>query len=72
MLNQVKSVVPTMFGNIVLKAKKCEKGLEMELVVPEKTTAVVELPQGYVQMEYSGKTDENLSLGAGHHKIMVR
>ena len=72
MLNQVKSVVPTKFGNIELKAEKSEKGLEVELAVPEKTTAIVELPQGYVQMEYGGKTTENLSLGAGHHKIMVR
>jgi hypothetical protein len=65
-------VVPTKFGAIELKAEKQTGALALELTVPEGTTAVIDLPQGYSQMECGGKTAEKLSLGAGHHKIMLR
>ena len=71
-LNRVKSVVPTKFGAIELKAEKQNGALEIELTVPEGTTAVVELPQGYAQMELAGETSEKFTLTAGLHKIMVR
>ena len=71
-LNRVKSVVPTRFGAIELKAEKQNGALEIELTVPEGTTAVVDLPQGYSQMELTGEQAEKLNLGAGHHKILVR
>ncbi len=72
MLNRVKSVVPTVFGNIEMQAVKVCDALEIELCVPESTTAVVDLPQGYSRLECGDERGEKLTLGAGHHKIMVR
>ena len=48
------------------------ENLEIELAVPEKTTAIVELPQGYSSLESGDTTAETLILEAGHHKIVVR
>ena len=71
-LNRVRSVVPTPFGNIEMTAIRNGENLEIELVVPEKTTAVVELPQGYSALDCGGKTAESLCLEAGNHKIIAR
>ena len=71
-LNRVKSVVPTVFGNIELLAKKCGESLEIDLTVPNGTTAVVELPKGYSLLECGAELGESLTLGAGRYNIVVR
>ena len=71
-LNRVKSVVPTVFGNIELLAKKCGESLEIDLTVPSGTTAVVELPKGYSLLECGAESGERLTLGAGRYNIVVR
>lgn len=71
-LNRVKSVVPTVFGNIELLAEKCGESLEIDLTVPNGTTAVVELPKGYSLLECGAESGESLTLGAGRYNIVVR
>ena len=71
-LNRVRSVVPTPFGNIEMTAIRNGESLEIELAVPQKTTAVVELPQGYSALDCGGKMAESLCLEAGNHKIIAR
>ena len=71
-LNRVKSVVPTRFGAIELKAEKQNGALAIELTVPEGTTAVVELPQGYSTLEMGGRQAKIFTLEAGNHNLEAR
>ncbi len=55
-LNQVKVSVPLSGGRpIRTDLKKTPVGCTLELVVPEETTAILELPDGYTRMKVNGK-----------------
>ena len=71
-LNYVKSVVPTVYGNIELHAEKGSDALTIELTVPDSTTAEVRLPKGYSSLECGELSEERLTLHAGKHKIIAK
>ena len=71
-LNYVKSVVPTVYGNIELHAEKGSDALTIELTVPDSTTAEVRLPKGYSSLECGELSGERLTLHAGKHKIIAK
>ncbi len=71
-LNRIHTVVPTIFGNIEMKVAKRAKELHIELNVPEKTTAVIDLPQGYKVLKSAETEGKTLTLGAGCHTIVAR
>ncbi len=71
-LNRVRSVVPTTYGSIEMTAQKCTEGLAIELTIPQNTSAVVDLPQGYSILECQGESGKRLTLAAGKHNIIVR
>ena len=71
-LNYVDTIVPTVYGNIGMHAKRCENGLEIYLSVPRTITAEVRLPKGYSTLECNGVLGDKLLLTGGSHKILVK
>lgn len=71
-LNCVHSVVPTRFGEIVMRAEKRDGELVVELTVPVDTQAEVRLPQGYAQLQSGEQSGERLTLSAGEHTIIAK
>ena len=71
-LNFVESVVPTRFGNIVMRAEKVEKNLKINLKVPYGTTAEICLPNGYAELACLQQIGKSLTLGAGGYEIVAR
>lgn len=70
-LNRVKSVVPTVFGNISMAAQKVDNTLNITLTVPEGTVAKVVVPQGYTTITCDGNKGEELTLTHGEYNITV-
>ena len=68
-LNRVKSVVPTVFGNISMAAQKVDNTLNITLTVPEGTVAKVVVPQGYTTITCDGNKGEELTLTHGEYNI---
>ena len=70
-LNSVNSIVPTVYGNIVLAAEKSDNKLTITLTVPQGTTAQVSIPKGYNTLCYNGTTAAQFTLAAGCHTIVA-
>ena len=70
-LNWVESVVPTVYGNISMSAKRAENRLDITLTVPQDCTAQVSVPQGYKSISCNGKTASILTLSAGQYNIVA-
>ena len=71
-LRFVESVVPTVYGNIEMRAEKCGKELKIRLNVPCSTTAEVNLPKGYTELAYGDKLGTKLVLGEGEHIVIAK
>ena len=71
-LNYIKSVVPSVYGNIEMSAVKAGNKLEIKLLVPSETTAVVRLPQGYSELVCDGKSGTTIELTEGTHTIVAQ
>ena len=71
-LNFVESVVPTVYGEIVMRAEKTKYGLEITLLVPDGTSAEVRLPKGYSILECNGNLGDKLLLTGGLHTIRAK
>lgn len=71
-LTYVKSVVPTVYGNIEMMAKRQNGELIIDLLVPEGTTAEVRLPQGYSVLSCGEKSGSAITLSAGRHTVVAR
>ena len=68
-LNRVKSVVPTVFGNIELSVDKSDNLLNITLIVPAGTTAKVVVPQGYNTLVCGDSKGAELTLTQGKYSI---
>ncbi|MBQ2418723.1 MAG: glycoside hydrolase, partial [Alistipes sp.] len=68
-LNRVKSVVPTVFGNIELSVDKSDNLLNITLTVPAGTTAKVVVPQGYNTLVCGDSKGAELTLTQGKYSI---
>ncbi len=68
-LNRVKSVVPTVFGNIEMSAVKGDDVLNITLTIPQGATAQVVVPQGYTALTCGGNSGEVLTLTQGEYCI---
>ena len=71
-LNFVETVVPTVFGNIEMRAEKCGKELKITLLVPNGTTAEVRLPKGYANLVCGEQLGEKLMLTAGKYQVVAK
>ena len=70
-LQFVESVVPTIFGNIEMRAERVNSQLIMALTVPQGTTAQVVAPQGYSVLECNGVHAPELTLSSGKYMIIA-
>ena len=70
-LNFVESLVPTIFGNITMRAERVCKQLVITLTIPEGTTAHISVPQGYSNLECNGINAQKLTLSAGNYTIIA-
>ena len=70
-LKEVQSVVPTIYGNIEMRAEKGYSQLVITLTVPQGTTAHVVAPQGYNNLECNGVNASELTLTAGKYTIIA-
>ena len=70
-LNFVESVVPTIYGNIEMSAKRVGAQLVITLIVPQGTTAQVVVPQGYNNLECDGVHTQQLILTEGKYTIIA-
>lgn len=68
-LNRIKSVVPTVFGNIDLSVDKSDNLLNITLTVPAGTTAKVVVPQGYNTLVCGDSKGAELTLTQGKYSI---
>ncbi len=68
-LNRVKSVVPTVFGNIELSVDKSDNLLNITLTVPAGATAKVVVPQGYNTLVCGDGKGAELTLTQGKYSI---
>lgn len=68
-LNRIKSVVPTVFGNIDLSVDKSDNLLNITLTVPAGTTAKVVVPQGYNTLVCGDSKGAELMLTQGKYSI---
>ena len=71
-LNYVKSVVPTVYGDIKMKAERRDGALYVDVFVPAGTMAEVCVPKGYSRLEYGSYYGEKILLDGGGHKIVMR
>ena len=71
-LNFVEIVVPTVYGNIEMRAEKSGKQLNIALSVPNGTTAEVRLPKGYSKLECGEQSGDVLTLTAGKHQVVAK
>ena len=71
-LQNVKSVVPTKFGQITMSAKRKDSVLVIDLTVPENTEAVVELPHGYKELRCNTQSGSSLTLAPGVYTIIAQ
>ena len=70
-LNFVECVVPTIYGNIEMSAKRVGAQLVITLIVPQGTTAQVVVPQGYNNLECDGVHTQQLILTEGKYTIIA-
>lgn len=70
-LNMVNSSVPTIYGNINMKAEREAQTLKITLSVPANTTAEVSLPQGYNVLTYNDTKSTSLTLPQGEYIIVA-
>ena len=70
-LNRVKSVVPTVFGNIEMSAVKGDDVLNITLTIPQGTTAHIIVPQGYATLNCSNTKATKLTLESGTYNIIA-
>ena len=68
-LNRIKSVVPTVFGNIELSVDKSDNLLNITLTVPAGTTAQVVVPHGYNTLVCGDSKGAELTLKQGKYSI---
>ena len=71
-LNFVETTVPTVYGNIEMRAEKSGKQLNIALSVPNGTTAEVRLPKGYSKLECGEQSGDVLTLAAGKHQVVAK
>ncbi|MBR5106354.1 MAG: glycoside hydrolase [Alistipes sp.] len=71
-LNFVETTVPTVYGNIEMRAEKSGKQLNIALSVPNGTTAEVRLPKGYSKLECGEQSGDVLILAAGKHQVVAK
>lgn len=71
-LEWVETSVPTVFGDIVMNARRNGDELHIDLTVPAGTTAEVRLPQGYSALTCSGVSGSEIPLSAGRHTVVAR
>ncbi|MBR7183478.1 MAG: glycoside hydrolase, partial [Alistipes sp.] len=70
-LNYVNSIVPTVYGEITMSAKKSGNNLEISLTVPQGTQATILLPAGYKEIVTDSSKGDKLTLTAGKHNINI-
>ncbi len=70
-LQFVESVVPTIYGDIDMRAEKVGSQLSIALTVPQGTTAQVIVPQGYDALTCNGMTAQQLTLTSGKYTIIA-
>lgn len=68
-LEWVETSVPTVFGDIVMNARRDGDMLHIDLAVPAGTTAEVRLPQGYAALECGSERGGKLLLTTGHYAV---
>ncbi len=71
-LEWVESRVPTLFGDIDMRAERKAEQLHIWLTVPEGATAVVRTPQGYAELACEGQSGREITLAAGVYRIEAR
>ena len=70
-LEWVETSVPTVFGDILMNARRNGDELQLALTVPAGTTAEVRLPQGYAALECGSERGEKLVLTTGCYTVKV-
>ena len=63
--------MPTIFGNIEMRAERVNSQLIMTLTIPQGTTAQVVVPQGYSVLECNGVHAPELTLSQGKYMIIA-
>ena len=71
-LKFVESIVPTRFGNIEMRAERCDEELKITLLVPNGATAEVCAPKGYSSLLCGAETGDVLVLPSGKHEVVAR
>ena len=71
-LQWVESVVPTVYGNITMHAKRNNDELDITLTIPQGTTAQVVAPKGYTNIIYSDNSAPQITLSAGNYTLKAR
>lgn len=71
-LQWVESVVPTVYGNITMQAKRNNNELYITLSIPQGTTAKIVAPKGYTEIIYNDSSAPQITLSSGNYTLKAR